>query len=228
VSQADLPNEMIQACRWLAQHEYVAASDGILSVRVSPQEIMMTPQGQSWNRVTSDQLVLLALDGTKAQQERQPSPAYRLHLFVYRRRKEVGVVINAQPPSATAFAVAGIPLIQPVLPETVLTFGSVPLAKYATPYTEEAEQAIGDLIEQHDALLLKNRGLMILGLDLSEALQKLDQVERLANVLLRAKALGHVDILTGTQVNKLMALRKRLKLKGKNPWMQIDPEGDNG
>ena len=224
----DIRTEMIRICHWLARQTFVVADDGALSARISRDQILITPRGKNLGWVTCQQLVLLNMDGQQEKGKPEPSPAYQLHLAAYRHRDKIQAVIHAQPPTATAFAVAGIPLVQPVLPETVLTLGSVPVTEYATPYTEEAARAIGDLIGEHDALLLRNRGLLAVGCNLSEALQKLERVEQLARVLLKAKSLDHVDLLTGTQVKKLMSLRERMNLGGKNPWSPADQEKNDG
>lgn len=212
--------EMIQVCRWLAERSFVVASDGAVSARISQNQILITPRGQSLGWVSPDQLVLLDLNGQKIGGDPEPSSALRLHLAAYHHRDEILAAIHAQPPTATAFAVAGIPLVQPVLPETVLTLGTVPVTEYATPYTEDAARAIDHLIRKHDALLLKNRGALAVGLNLIEALQKLERVERLASVLLTAKNLDHVDLLSGTQIRRLMALRERMNLTGENPCQE--------
>jgi L-fuculose-phosphate aldolase len=224
----DIRTELIEVCRWLAQRAFVAADDGSVSAKVAPDQIVITPRGRSLGRVTPDQLVQCNLGQEKLSGEAEPSPALRLHLTAYIQRTEITAAIQAQPPATTAFAVAGIPLVQPVLPETVLTLGSVPMVSYATPFTEEAAQAIGESILGHDALLLKNRGILTVGLDLADSLQKLERVEQLASILLAAKSLDHIDILSGNQVNKLLALREDLKLRGINPWVSAHREKKNG
>jgi len=228
VKHRDVRTELIEVCRWLAQRAFVAADDGSVSAKAAPDQILITPRGKSLGRITPDQLIQCHLEEERLGGEVEPSPALRLHLAAYLQRTEITAVIQAQPPAATAFAVAGIPLVQPILPETVLTLGSVPMVSYATPFTAEAAQAIGQSILGHDALLLKNRGIVTVGLDLMDALQKLERVEQLASVLLAAKSLDHIDILSGNQVNKLLALRENLKLRGKNPWVMPHQEKKNG
>ena len=220
--------EMIRICQWLAQRAFVAAEGGVVSTRVSRNQILITPRGRGLGWVSTEHLVLLDTEGQIVEGELEPSLSYRLHLTVYRQRREIAAAIQAQPPAATAFAVAGTPLVQPVLPQTVLTLGSVAVTKYAPPYTEEAARAIDDLIQRHDALLLKNRGLLAIGVSLMDALQNLERVEQLASTLLAAKALGHIDLLSGTQVKKLMALRERMNLKGQNPLSGTGQEKKDG
>ena len=121
----DIRAELIEVCRCLSQRTFVAAADGSVSAKVAPDQILMTPRGRSLGRVNPDQLVQCHLGEEKLSGEAEASPALRLHLAAYLQRTEIMAAIQAQPPAATAFAVAGIPLVQPVLPETVLTLGSV-------------------------------------------------------------------------------------------------------
>ena len=63
-----------------------------------------------------------------------------MHLEVYRQRPDVKAVVHAHPPTATGFAVAGIPLDRAVLAEVLTTLGSIPIAEYATPSTSGARR----------------------------------------------------------------------------------------
>ena len=64
-----------------------------------------------------------------------PSSEIKMHLRVYRDRPDVNAVVHAHPPTATAFAVANIPLDKYILPEAILTVGTVPICEYGTPST---------------------------------------------------------------------------------------------
>ena len=81
-----------------------------------------------------------------------------MHLEVYRQRPDVQAVVHAHPPTATGFAVAGIPLDRAVLAEVLTTLGSIPIAEYATPSTEELPEAVRKYIKAHDGMLLANHG----------------------------------------------------------------------
>ena len=73
-------------------------------------------------------------------------------------RPDAKAVVHAHPPTATGFAVAGIPLDSAVLAEVITTLGSMPIAEYATPSTEELPAAVSKYIKAHDGLLLANHG----------------------------------------------------------------------
>jgi L-fuculose-phosphate aldolase len=220
-------NQMMAASRWLARRGYAAGEDGVLSQRIDSGRILITPRGKSLHWIGRQDLVLVGTDGRRLQGTLEPALALQLHLAVYSRRDDAGAVILAQPPSAMAFAVAGIPLVQPVIPEMVLTIGSVPLAPHTTPFSSRTADTIGRLLDGHDALLLQSRGVLILAADLLTALEKLERIESLASALIGAKNLGHVNLLSGGHIKELMSLRQKLNLTGRNPWVQPDQEDDD-
>jgi L-fuculose-phosphate aldolase len=113
-----------------------------------------------------------------------------MHLEVYRQRPEVGAVVHAHPPAATAFAACRQALDKPILPEAVVMLGPVPLARYATPSTEEVPKSIAPLVRKHKALLLSNHGVLAYGQSLQEALERMERVEHLARVALASNLLG--------------------------------------
>ena len=103
------------------------------------------------------------LDGRKLQGDRDPSSEMLMHLEVYRQRPDVQAVVHAHPPTATGFAVAGIPLDRAVLAEVLTTLGSIPIAEYATPSTKELPEAVRKYIKAHDGMLLANHGALTVG-----------------------------------------------------------------
>jgi L-fuculose-phosphate aldolase len=138
-------------------------------------------------------------------------------LRAYELRDDVSAVAHAHPPYATAYSVAGIPLEECILPEVILTIGSVPLAAYGTPSTEEVPESIEGVVRRSDAFLLKNHGVMTVGPDVLAAYHKLETVEHFAHISFIAGQLGRVKPLTGEEVEKLMSLREHLGIKGPYP-----------
>jgi len=118
---------------------------------------------------------------------------------------------------ATGFAVAGIPLAQCVLPEVVLTVGAVPVAEYGTPSTEEVPESIKKYIQDYDAFLLANHGALTVGPDVITAYHRMETIEHFAQITLVAMQLGRINVLSDEQVQKLMQVREKLGIKGRNP-----------
>ena len=113
--------------------------------------------------MTPEMMVVTDLAGKKISGERDPSSELLMHLEVYRNRPDVRAVVHAHPPLATGFAVAGIPLDRAVLAEVITTLGSIPIAQYGTPSTQELPDAVRQYIKAHDGLLLANHGALTVG-----------------------------------------------------------------
>jgi len=214
-SEFAIRREMVEIGRSMYDKELVAASDGNLSVRLGPNEYLITPTGCCLGLLKASDLVIIDNEGQPGGSSGRPTSEFRLHLEVYRLRPEVSAVVHAHPPLCTAFSVAGASLEECVLPEVAFTLGAIPTTDYATPTTDEPPRVIHDYIGQCDALILDRHGTLTVGVSLREAFFKLDKLEHTARVVLAARLLGKVQVLSGAQVEKLMEARKSLGLKGK-------------
>ena len=155
--------DIVEVGRRLWERGYVASNDGNISVRLDDHRLITTPKSVSKGFMTPDMMVVTDLDGKKISGERDPSSELKMHLEVYRNRPDARAVVHAHPPTATGFAVAGIPLDRAVLAEVITTLGSIPIAEYATPSTEELPAAVRKYVKAHDGLLLANHGALALG-----------------------------------------------------------------
>jgi L-fuculose-phosphate aldolase len=191
---------------------YVAATDGNISVKMGDGRILITPSGVCLGEMRPEELVAIESGGPVCDQSQRPSTELPMHLEVYGQRPDVGAIIHAHPPLATAFTVAGISLAQCVIPEVVLTMGTIPTTRYATPSTEQGREVVRELIREHDALVLDRHGTLTVGPDLIGAYRKLEKVEHAAQVTLAARQLGNIRTLPPEEVKRLEAMRAQLGL----------------
>jgi len=157
--------------------------------------------------MTPDMMCVTDLEGHKLQGDRDPSSEMLMHLEVYRQRPDVRAVVHAHPPTATGFAVAGIPLDRAVLAEVLTTLGSIPIAEYATPSTGELPDAVRKYIKAHDGMLLANHGALTVGGDLFAAYFKMETIEHFAKISLVARLLGRENLIAREEVDRLQQLR---------------------
>jgi L-fuculose-phosphate aldolase len=177
----------------------------------------MTPKGICKGFMTPDMMCITDLDGRKLQGDRDPSSEMLMHLEVYRQRPDVQAVVHAHPPTATGFAVAGIPLDRAVLAEVLTTLGSIPIAEYATPSTKELPEAVRKYIKAHDGMLLANHGALTVGGDLFAAYYKMETIEHFAKISLVARLLGRENLIAREEVDRLQGLRGTYGIKAPAP-----------
>ena len=126
-------------------------------------------------------------------------------------------VVHAHPVYATSFAIAGIPLTQPIMPEAVIALGCVPIAEYGTPSTNEIPDRLEKYLPYFDAVLLESHGALTWSTDLNAAYMKMESVEFYAQLLYQSKLLGGPKEFDKETIEKLYEIRRKMGLPGKHP-----------
>ena len=205
--ESQLRADIVEVGRRMYARGYTASNDGNISVRLGPDRLLMTPKSVCKGFMTPDMMCVTDLNGKKLQGDRDPSSEMLMHLEVYRQRPDVQAVVHAHPPTATGFAVAGIPLDRAVLAEVLTTLGSIPIAEYGTPSTAELPEAVRKYIKAHDGLLLANHGAVTCCRSVMTAYYKMETIEHFAKISLVARLLGREHLFSRDEVERLQGLR---------------------
>jgi L-fuculose-phosphate aldolase len=218
-NEYEIKKEMCEIGKRVYNRGMVAANDGNFSVKLNDREFLCTPTGVSKGFMTPDYICKIDADGKVIQANKgfRPSSEMKMHLRVYCERPDVKAVVHAHPLYATSFAIAGIPLTQPIMPEAIITLGCVPIAEYGTPSTDEIPDAISKYLQYYDAVLLENHGALAFADSLLSAYHKMESVEFYARLLYQAKMLGGPKELSQEQVERLYGMRKQFGMTGKHP-----------
>lgn len=219
LEELEIKKQMCEIGRRIYNRGMVAANDGNISVKLNDHEILCTPTGVSKGFMTPEYICKVDENGNvlEANPGFKPSSEIKMHLRVYKKRKDVRSVVHAHPLYATTFAIVGKPLFQPIMPEAVISLGNVPIAKYGRPSTDEIPNAIEEYLDYYDALLLENHGALTYSDSLNNAYMKLESLEFYAQILYQSIMLGGPQEFTNKQVEDLYDIRKKLGFNGKHP-----------
>ena len=206
-----LRSEIVDIGQRLYEKGFVASAEGNISARLDQRRILITPSGACKGMLRPQDLLVLDTSGEplRHMNSRRPSSEMPLHLLCYRLRPEVNAVVHAHPPTATGFAVAGVTLDLPLIPEIVIALKRVPLAPYATPGSAQLSAILEPLLRDHDALLMANHGVVTCGRDLMTAYLNMETVEQFARITLAAGLAGTPRELSNHEVERLMKLRAK-------------------
>src|SRR5499427_1745670 len=213
--------EICTVGRWMYEREFIVACEGNVSVRLGDGRILATPTCMNKGMLEPADLVVLDPEGRQIEGSRKVSSEVLMHLLFYRLRPDVYAVCHAHPATSTGFAASGRALDEALLPEVVIGLGKVPLVRYATPGTPELSAALEPYVEHYDALLLANHGVVTCGPDLLTAFFRMETVEHFAQVSLVTELLGKQVLLSGRDVEKLLAARALRHDDGvdRNAWL---------
>jgi L-fuculose-phosphate aldolase len=206
-----LKSELIYYSKLCYKKGFVAATDGNISARTNDNCILTTASEVCKGKVDSKSIVKISFSGKIIEGKQKPSTELKLHEFIYKSRQNINAVVHTHPKFSSAFAAAGIALDKVVFPEIYLKLKKIPLAKYATPSTDEVPRSIKNYVKEFNAILLANHGLVTYGKSLEEAYFLTEKVEQFAEISFYARMLGGEKQLNIEQIKKLNNLRKKTK-----------------
>ncbi len=183
--------------RDMARKGLVVGSSGNVSMRLGEgQELLaITPSGKYYDELQADDIQVIDFEGEPVEGDLLPSVETLMHVAAYRARPDVGAFVHTHSVYASVLAVARLEL-PPVIDEIVASVGGeVRVAEYAFPSTEELADNVAAALDERNAALLANHGLVGVGKDLREALAVCEMVERAAHIYLMARALDRVNLL---------------------------------
>ncbi len=216
----EIKDSIAEVCRRMWLKGWVAANDGNVSVKVGEGLFLATKTGISKYEVKREHIGLVdrELNIIEAPTpDWRPSSEMKMHMKCYSDRPDVGAVVHAHPPFSTGFACARVPLDDYCMIESVMSVGSVPVAPYGTPSTEEVPKAIEPYLQEHDVILLANHGALAVGADLMTAYYRMETLEHQAQISLAARLLGGAKEIDRENIDRLIALRDNYGFTGKHP-----------
>lgn len=189
MSELELRASICEVGRRLWQRGLVGGTEGNISVRLSPRQILCSPSGVSKGHMKPLDIVVADLNG-KEVRGGTPSSEILLHTAIYQARPDCMAVVHAHPPMATAFSLAGEDIPDNLLPESAWVLGSVVSVPFAMPGTGQSGEAIEPFLADHKTFLLSHHGAVVMGKDVYDAYNRMETLERVATVISRAEQLG--------------------------------------
>lgn len=194
---------------------YVVANDGNISCLIGADRVLATPTGVSKSRMTPEMLSVLDLGGGVLEAGTVPvSSEVKMHLRAYRENSDLRAVVHAHPVVATSFAAAGIALDDSILTESVTAVGSLPVARFAVPGTDQVAESIAPFCTSYNGALLANHGVITWAEKLETAFFRMEWVEMLAKATLITKyIIGQYNTLSEEQTKAFGPIREHLGIR---------------
>jgi L-fuculose-phosphate aldolase len=199
-------SDLVSCGQTLLARGLLSQTSGNLSIRVSPDEICITPSGMEYDRIEPADIVLVGTDGKTREGQRTPSSETPLHCLVYDSRPDVSAIVHTHSPYATTLAILGLPIpaVHYMIARARTT--QIEVADYATYGTAALARNVRDSFAAPAlAVLLANHGLVAAGSSLQEAADVAEGVEMLARLYCQALTAGTPRVLSPDQMAEVMA-----------------------
>jgi len=187
-------------------------TSGNCSIRLNKDCFLITPSGVAVDEIEPESIVMLKMDG-EVVGGGIPSSEWRFHRDIYLERPDVGAVVHAHSPYATAFSCLGQDL--PSFHYMIAAAGgsSIRCAPYELFGTQELSDVTITALVDRKACFLANHGMISIGESIDKALAIAVEVESLCEQYIYASQLGKPNILSQTQMVDVLE-----KFKGYGNW----------
>jgi L-fuculose-phosphate aldolase len=174
--------------------------------------IAISPTGIDYYKINPEDVVILDIEGNVIEGTKKPSSEKSFHLALYKYRDDINSVVHTHSAYATTFACLGMEI--PAVHYMVALSGKkVPIAKYETFGTLELSNSIIASIEDYNAILLSNHGLVAVGGEIDTAFKIADEIEYVARIYYQTLSIGKPKIIDDAEMEIIL---DKFKTYGQN------------
>ncbi|MBR6485478.1 MAG: class II aldolase/adducin family protein, partial [Lachnospiraceae bacterium] len=164
--------------RILLEKGLVARTWGNISARIDETRYAVSPSGLGYENMTAEDVPVYDLENDTWEGSRKPSSENRVHAAAYRNYPEVNFVIHTHQDYATAVGLVGTDVLD-MTDEEKKVLGKVIVAKYGLPGSDELGNNVDEALKQSSkVILMKHHGVLILGEDRDDTMNKAEVLER--------------------------------------------------
>jgi L-fuculose-phosphate aldolase len=181
---------LLQTMERIYGYRMTTTSGGNLSLRDEDDSIWITPARVDKGALVRDDIVQVDVQGT-THGRHPPSSEFPFHKSIYTARPDLRAIVHAHPVALVACSICGKVPNTRLFHQAFHVCGTVGFAPYALPGSQKlADNIAATFAEGHDCVVLENHGVVVGGRDLTEAFQRFETLEFLAQTMIAASALG--------------------------------------
>jgi len=204
LTAAETKEQLLWVAKEMLRSNLVQGTAGNLGARLPDGNAVLTPSSLDYLDMTLDDLVVCDLDGNVLEGTRGPTSEKALHLSALRQHDNIGATMHCHAKFATMFALTRQPIPAVIEEFDVFVGGDVDVAEYRTTGTDELAAEVASRVGEKAAVLMANHGLFAVGKNPKDVLHIAQLVERTAEIIWGARALGTVVPLPA-EVNQTFA-----------------------
>ena len=190
----------------LYQKGMAPATSGNISTKTN-DGILISAKGTCLNDMDENDIILIDCEGNIKKGKKKPSSEKIMHCEIYKRRSDISAIIHSHCPVIGAFAVSGVEISKPILPDFCYMFDKIPVVPYFCPSSIELAQAVGEYFEEYDAILMQNHGIVVGSDNLQSAFYILESIRTYCETYFGAEVLGGAKNISKQGIKEIKQLR---------------------
>ncbi len=174
-----------QICKKMAERGLVIGASGNVSERQG-DFFRITASSVRLDSVNNSTIITCGINSDVTPEK--ASIETGMHRAIYQQRQEVNAIIHANPPYTTLLACSDEIINTSIIPEGALIH--VSYVGVFQPGSKELASAVGSASLKSDVIILRNHGVVVIGVSLEEALNRLEYVEFISRLIIMARMSG--------------------------------------
>ncbi len=158
---------IIKYARLMKESGIFPGSSGNISVRLR-NRIYITPAGISKDELSEKLLSCIDINGNMINTIK-PSSEFKLHIEIYKRRKDINAIIHAHPPFVLICMNSGMKIDYSLTVEFRKIAGKMAFVEYEKPGSDKLAQKAAIAASKSNIILLERHGIVAVGKNISEA-----------------------------------------------------------
>lgn len=171
---------LVKYSRLAHERGLTAAFGGNLSILFNGK-IFIKATGAVMDTMREQQVAVIDLNGKQISAVK-PSSEWRLHLFIYRERKDIRAIAHLHPPYSIVASTILKDELPIITPEAEIYLRKIPIAEFKPAGSEELAREVAKYTKKYDAVLMERHGIVTVGKSLREAFYKAELVEESAKL----------------------------------------------
>lgn len=178
-----LISKLIDFGKSAKEKELIWAISGNISSRLSEDSFIISGSGAQLEDLKKKDFVVLNLDNTKIQGEKNPSIESKMHSSVYKIRSDVQAVFHSQAFFTTLLSCTDLEVNPDLFPESMAYLKDVGRVSYNHPGSSDLADEVSDKVSQFEIIILNNHGALCAGSSLADVLLKTETLEMLCKMI---------------------------------------------
>jgi len=182
--------EVLATCLALAERGYLAGTGGNVALRADQEHFAVTPSGTDYYAMTAADICVLRLaDKTQLEGENPASVEAGMHAAVFKARPDCNASVHTHQPIASAYTLLAKPLSVEDETHRLILGNTVPCVGYAPSGTGILARRVGKAFGPGThACLMRNHGVVCVGIDADEAMNRVATLENACAAFFHARA----------------------------------------
>lgn len=196
--------DVVEYCKKLITSGLTTGTGGNVSIFNREKGLFaISPSGMDYFETKPEDIVVMDLNSKIADGNRKPSSEHELHRVFYADRTDIDAVVHTHSTYCTVLATLREPL--PASNYLVALAGpDIRCGDYASYGTPELAKLTFEAMEDRQAALMANHGMITGAKNIAGAFNIADQLEQCAKVYILARSIGKPVILEPDEMEQMM------------------------